>query len=417
MQDPMRAGVRRGGRIKTGISTTQIIVDDEFDTDLITSDSATLSVILSDGTLETQPISFISGKTISIHNSFSSVPQANSVWVIENTSLSLQTFRVFSVKEVNQLEYEIQAVVHNPSKYANVEDGSTLQTRTLTTLTALKPSPSNLQGAEQIVEINNRAVSKLFIQWQPVKGVTRYQVQYRFKNENFIVEEVKSTDFTIFETQEGTYEVRVFSFNALGKPSIEPSTITFVTEGKTALPADITNLTSEPVSNQFVRLRFDQSTDVDVIHGGNIIVRHTPEIATATATFENSTDVIPALAGNISETLVPAITGTYSIKAKDDGGRFSENETQIVITKPEAQPLLGIQTRREDTDSPPFQGEKTSVFYESTFDGLLLTGTTLFDAVTDFDALASVDFAGPISTNGTYEFASPLDLGAVLFLI
>ena len=234
----MRAGVRRGGRIKTGVSTTQIVVDDSNNTDLATSDSATLSVILSDGTLETKTISSISGTTITVSSAFSSVPQANSVWVIENTSLSLQTFRVFSVKEVNQLEYEIQAVAHNSSKYSFVEDGSTLQTKTITTLTALKPSPSNLQGAEQIVVLNNRAVSKLFIEWQPVSGVTEYMVQYRFKNENFISERVKRPDFTIFETQLGTYEVRVFSYNALGKPSTTPSTTTFTTVGKTALPDD-----------------------------------------------------------------------------------------------------------------------------------------------------------------------------------
>ena len=78
---------------------------------------------------------------------------------------------------------------------------------------ALKPSPSNLQGSEQIVVLNNRAVSKLFIQWQPVSGVTEYMVQYRFKNENFISERVKRPDFTIFETQLGSYEIRVFSYN------------------------------------------------------------------------------------------------------------------------------------------------------------------------------------------------------------
>jgi predicted phage tail protein len=416
IQDPMRAGVRRGGRIKTGVSTTQIIVDDAENTDLTTENNPTLSVILADGSLETRTIQSISDKTITVQTAFSSVPKSNSVWVLENTSISLQTFRVIAVVEVEKIGYQITAVAHNPNKYSVVEDGSPLQTRNITTLTDIKPAPSNLSAVEQIVVINNRAVSKLFLQWQPVAGVTEYQVQYRFNNENFVINNVKSPDFTIFETQNGLYQIRVFSFNALKKPSLTPTTISVTTVGKTALPSDITNLTSEPVSNQFIRLRFDQSTDVDVIHGGNIVVRFTPEVATASATFENSTDVIPALAGNISETLVPALTGTYSVKARDDGGRFSDNEAQIIITAPQAQPLLGIQTRREDTDNPPFQGEKTSVFYESTFDGLLLTGTTLFDAVTDFDALASVDFAGPISNNGTYEFASPLDLGAVFVL-
>jgi len=418
VQDPMRAGVRRGGRIKTGVSTTQIVVDDSNNTDLVTSDSATLSVILSDGTLETKTISSISGTTITVSSAFSSVPQANSVWVIENTSLSLQTFRVFSVKEVNQLEYEIQAVAHNSSKYANVEDGSTLQTKTISNLTALKPSPSNLIGSEQIVVLNNRAVSKLFIQWQPVSGVTEYMVQYRFKNENFISERIKRPDFTIFETQLGTYEVRVFSYNALGKPSTSPSTTTFTTVGKTALPEDPSGLTLEPVSDQFVRLRFNPSTSVDVLHGGTVSVRHTPSVDPAIATFQNSTEIIPKLAGNITETLVPALTGTYSIKFIDDTGNRSDNAARIIVTAPDPQPNQIILTEREDTDSPPFQGDKVNTFYDETFDGLLLDGTLLWDSITqNIDDLSNIDFAGPINSSGSYEFQNKVDMGAIFNLM
>ena len=418
VQDPMRAGVRRGGRIKTGVSTTQIVVDDSNNTDLVSSGSATLSVILSDGTLETKSISTISGKTITVSSAFSSVPKANSVWVIENTSLSLQTFRVFSVKEVNQLEYEIQAVAHNPSKYASVEDGSSLQTKTISNLTALKPSPSNLQGSEQIVVLNNRAVSKLFISWQPVSGVTEYMVQYRFKNENFITEKVKRPDFTIFETQLGTYQVRVFSFNSLGKPSSTPSTTTFTTVGKTALPEDPSGLTLEPVSDQFVRLRFNPATAVDVLHGGTVSVRHTPSVDPAVATFQNSTEIIPKLAGNITETLVPALTGTYSIKFIDDTGNRSNNAARIIVTQPDPQPNQIILTEREDTDVPPFQGNKVNTFYDETFDGLLLDGTLLWDSITQkIDELSNIDFAGPINSSGSYEFQNKVDMGAIFNLM
>jgi len=418
VQDPMRAGVRRGGRIKRGISTTQIEVDDSNNSDLTTEATSTLSVILSDGTLETKAISTRNGKILTVSSAFSSVPQANSVWVIETSNLSLQTFRVFSVKEVNQLEYEIQAVAHNPSKYASVEDGSTLQTKTFTNLTALKDSPSNLTGSEQIVVLNNRAVSKLFIQWQPVSGVTEYMVQYRFKNENFISERVKRPDFTIFETQLGTYEVRVFSYNALGKPSTTPSTTTFTTVGKTALPDDPSGLTLEPVSDQFVRLRFNPSTSVDVLHGGTVSVRHTPSVDPAVATFQNSTEIIPKLAGNITETLVPALTGTYSIKFIDDTGNRSDNAARIIVTAPDPQPNQVILTEREDTDVPPFQGEKTNTFYDATFDGLLLDGTLLWDSITqNIDDLSNIDFAGPINSSGTYEFQNKMDMGAVFNLM
>ena len=413
IQDPMRAGVRRGGRIKTGVSTTQIVVDDSNNTDLVTSDSATLSVILSDGTLETKTISTISGTTITVSSAFSSVPLANSVWVIENTSLSLQTFRVFSVKEVNQLEYQIQAVAHNSSKYSFVEDGSTLQSKTITTLTALKPSPSNLQATEKIVVLNNRAVSKLFIQWQPVSGVTEYMIQYRFKNENFISERITRSDFTIFETLLGSYEIRVFSYNALGKPSTSPSTITVTTVGKTALPADVQNVKIEPLSDQFVRLRFDQSTDVDVLHGGNVVIRSSN--LTTGSTFTNSVDVLPALSGNVSESIVPNIVnGTYHLKFKDDGGRLSSGDASVTMiqTVPNTLPKLTVLEDREDTDSPPFAGTKVDCFFSDDVNGLVLGSLVTLDDESDFDTIADFDFIGAVDiTGGSYEFANTLDLG------
>jgi len=411
--DPMRAGVRRGGRIKTGVSTTQIIVDDQNNTDLATTGSATLSVILSDGTLETKTISDITGATITVDSAFSSVPQTNSVWVIENTSVELQTFRVVSVTEQELLNYQIVAVVHDPNKYAFVEDGTALPARTITTLTALKDAPSSLQGTEQIVVLNNRAVSKLFIQWQPVNGVTEYMVQYRFQNENFISERITRSDFTIFETLNGTYEVRVFSYNALGKPSTNPATTTFTTVGKTALPADVQNVQIEPLSDQFVRLRFDKSTDVDVIHGGNVVIRSSN--LTTGATFTNAVDVIPELSGNISESIVPNIVnGTYLLAFRDDGGRLSANAASIknINTKPDVFPKLTILEDREDLDSPPFQGTKVDCFFSDEVNGLVLGSLDLLDGVTDFDAIADFDFLGAVDiTGGSYSFANTLDLG------
>ena len=411
--DPMRAGVRRGGRIKTGVSTTQIIVDDQNNTDLATTGSATLSVILSDGSLETKTISSVSGATITVDSAFSSVPQANSVWVIENTSVELQTFRVVSVTEQELLNYQIVAVVHDPNKYAFVEDGTALPARTITTLTALKDSPSSLQGTEQIVVLNNRAVSKLFIQWQPVSGVTEYMVQYRFQNENFISERITRSDFTIFETLNGTYEVRVFSYNALGKPSTNPATTTFTTVGKTALPADVQNVQIEPLSDQFVRLRFDKSTDVDVIHGGNVVIRSSN--LTTGGTFTNAVDVLPELSGNISESIVPNIVnGTYLLKFRDDGGRLSANTASIAVidTKPNVFPKLIVLTDREDLDSPPFQGTKVDCFFSDEVTGLVLGSLELLDGVSDFDAIADFDFLGAVDiTGGSYSFANTLDLG------
>jgi len=422
--DSLRAGVRRGGRIKSVTNTTTIVVDDENNTDLTIENSATLSVVLSDGSVESRSISSISGTTIVVSSAFSSAPLANSVWAIENTAVEFQIFRVVSIEEKNDSEYTITAVIHDTNKYAQVEDTTiAANPRTITTLLDQKPSPSNLTATEQIVVLNNRAVSKIFVAWQPVQGVKEYLLEFQYENDNPERFRVARPSFELFESRLGTYTFAVKSVNTLGKLSSSTSNFSFTAQGKTALPADPTNLTIEPVSEQFVRLRFTQSTDVDVLHGGNVIVRHTPETGN-NATFSNSTDIIPALAGNISETLVPALSGTYLIKFKDDSGNLSENAAKIIITQPDPQPHQVILTEREDTDTPPFQGNKVNTFYDETLDGLVLQGTTLLDDVADFDNITNFDFAGhadittgPISSTGSYEFQNLVDLGAKFNLI
>jgi len=422
--DSLRAGVRRGGRIKSVTNTTTIVVDDANNTDLTTENSATLSVVLSDGSVESRSISSISGTTITVSSAFSSAPLANSVWAIENTSVEFQIYRVVSIEEKNDSEYTITAVIHDTNKYAQVEDTTVAANpRTITTLLDEKPSPSNLTATEQIVVLNNRAVSKIFVAWEPVQGVKEYLLEFQYENDNPERFRVARPSFELFESRLGTYTFAVKSVNTLGKLSSGTSNFTFVAQGKTALPADPTDLTIEPVSEQFVRLRFTQSTDVDVLHGGNVIVRHTPTTGT-NAIFTNAIDIIPALAGNISETLVPALTGTYLIKFKDDSGNLSENAAKIIVTQPDSQPHQIILTEREDTDSPPFQGTKVNTFYDATFDGLVLQGTTLLDDVADFDNISNFDFAGhddittgPISSTGSYEFQNVVDLGAKFNLI
>ena len=111
------------------------------------------------------------------------------------------------------------------------------------------------------------------------------------------------------------------------------------------------------------------------------------------------------------------MTGTYSIKFIDDTGNRSNNAARILVTAPDPQPNQIILTEREDTDSPPFQGEKVNTFYDATFDGLLLDGTLLIDDLTqNIDDVSSIDFLGPINSSGSYEFQNKVDMGAIFNL-
>ena len=418
INDPVRAGVRRGGRLSAVASTTVMTIDDANASDLATTNSPTFSVVLPDGTVETKSVSSISSAgVVTVSSAFSQTPNVNTVWLLENTTVQAQKFRVITVEEQDNINFSITALSYVEGKYAFIEDGSSLPTRSISILNQLKEPPSNLSAVETIVPINNQAVSKIFINWQPVVGVIEYQINYRFNNGNFVSEKVSRPDFEIKNSQLGTYEIEVYSYNVQGQLSATSNNITFIAIGKTALPEDPTGLTLEPVSDEFVRLRFNPATDVDVTHGGSVSVRHTPSVDPAVATFSNSTEIIPKLSGNISETLVPALTGTYSIKFIDDGGRRSTNAARILVTQPDPTPHQVVLTEREDTDSPPFQGNKINTFYDADFDGLLLDGTTLWDSITgNVDDLANIDFAGPINSSGSYEFNNEVDLGAVFNL-
>ncbi len=415
INDPVRAGVRRSGRLKAVASTTVMTVDDTDATDLPTTNSPKLSVILPNGTIETKDISSISSGVVTVSTAFSQTPNVNTVWMISNTTISSQLFRVINVEEQDGINYVVTALSYKDGKYSFIEDGSSLPTRTVSLLNELKSPPVGLQAEEKIVVINNNAVSKLIISWQPVTGVTQYQVNYRFNNGNYVSTTVSSPDFEILNTDIGTYEIQVFSFNAALQLSATSTNLTFNAVGKTAPPSDITNLTYEPISDKEIRLRWDAVSDVDVRAGGRIHVRHSPK-TDGSGTFQDATDLVFALSGASTEKVVPLLEGEYILKTQDDGDRFSTGETSIVIDLPEAQPKLLVQTRREDLDSPKFQGSKTNIGFDAGTNSISLAGTGNFDDSTDIDSETSIDDIGGVSTTGTYLFNETLDLGAVFSL-
>ena len=131
--------------------------------------------------------------------------------------------------------------------------------------------------------------------------------------------------------------------------------------------------------------------------------------------------MIQALSGATTSAEVPYLEGEYILKFQDDGGRFCAGETSVIIELPDNQAPLITQTRREDTDSPKFQGTKTNVDFDAVTDSLNLTGGGNFDSITDFDLVGSLDDFGGIVSEGTYDFGGTaggdtLDLGGVFSL-
>lgn len=181
---------------------------------------------------------------------------------------------------------------------------------------------------------NNRPVPKLFIDWQSVEGASGYQLLYIKDDENPVAITTQQSEVEILPSEAGTYKIQIYTINSNGQISATPTEVTVNTVGLTALPENPTGLEIEPLNNSQVRLTWTKTTSLDVEFGGACEVRHSPKTLSQ-ATFANSTLLNENINGATNEAILPALSGTYSLKFRDLGGRFSETEAKVELALPE----------------------------------------------------------------------------------
>jgi predicted phage tail protein len=411
--DPVRAGARRGGRISAA-TTTAITVDDATG---LTAAGAELSVIMPDGSVQTRPITTIAGDVITVSSAFSTAPNANSVWIYQTSAIQTSTWRVLTVQEQDGSNYAISAIAYNASKYDYIERGTALEERDITDLNKPASTPRAPTFQEVLYEEAGQVLSKLIINWLASidedgrTNAVQYLVQWRRADGNWAQNYVTTQEYVIYDTTPGDYEVLIYGVNPGLRPSAQPARLDVSARGKLVEPANVQNLTIEQISANSARLRWDASTDLDVKIGGRVHIRHT-SITDGTGTWTNSQDLIPAVPGYSTEAIVPMVEGEYLVKFEDSSGKQSIAEASVVVDLPDPLSAFLVQSKREDTTDPPFQGEFTNLFYSVEYDAITLGGTGLFDTITDFDLLVDLDYYGDIAETGTYVFNEVLDLGA-----
>ena len=254
--DPLKAGLRRGGRI-TASSTAQITVDGTagVDTDLPQDTGSyssgyvrTIHVLLPDGTVESRAVNNIQGNIIVPQQAFSVAPNVNSVWVLETSggtsAENLQTtqWRVVSVEEEDALEYKVSALSYNASKYANVEAGETLTTRDFSNLNEIPAAPTGpLTVIQQLYKQADQVKAKIVFSWKTVLGVSKYEVRWRKANGSWRVYTQLGNNDEIPDITAGSFEFKIYSLNATGVPSSTALHAYYSATGKSTPPSDIAN--------------------------------------------------------------------------------------------------------------------------------------------------------------------------------
>lgn len=400
--DEARAGTRIGGRIQS--ASTVVITLDQNVSSIANIAEGTLSVILPSGALETSNITNVSTNTITVSPAFSTAPATNAIWMVQTSTLSLQTFRVTTiVEEADGLS--ITALAHNPDKYAEVEQGLKLAPRVISNLSVVPNPPANIGVTEALYEVGADINVLVTVSWSPVDRATDYQVSYKVGDRNFVtLPTTQATSIDIRNALDGVYEFKVFAINSIGKKSI-PTTLTKEIYGKTLPPADVTGFAINIVGNQ-AYLSWNAVPDLDLSH---YRIRHSR--LTTGATYSDAVDLIYSVARPAVTAVAPAMTGTYFIKAYDKLDNSSINPAQSVAI---IQDITGLNVVETITESPAFLGQKVECSVGD--DGLILDTAIDFDSATGlFDSVIG-DFdggGGTTSTEGTYYFENYLDIGNV----
>lgn len=402
ISDAARAGGRFAGRIHA--STTTTLTVDSLPAGSLTGNY--ISATLPDASIEKKTITSVAGNVITVNSAFSSAPNPQGVWMIETGAVVAQTWRVLAVKEEDEGQYTISAIKHDPDKFAEIESNIILEPKSYSILSAAPASPVNLIITESLYQTASEVKTKISISWDRVDRATGYLVKYKKDNDNFIeIPETAFNDVIIYDVLPGIFTFQVSSINSLGRFSTA-STVKKEIFGKTSLPADVTNFSMFPSSGQAL-LTWNPATDLDVIVGGYVVIRHTPNI-TAQA-WKDAVDLV-TVAGNTTSTLAPLTNGTYMIKFVDSSGNYSSSEKLVVTTVPDAVALNVVQTI---TESPTFPGTRTNMDYLPDHSAIALSSNINIDDTGPIDDLLSFDYPSGINFTGEYAFQNTIDLAGV----
>ena len=280
--------------------------------------------------------------------------------------------------------------------------------------------PTALSATEELYVTSTGSGAKLRanVTWNAPSDnfVDKYEMEYRESGGSWVfVVTTSVTSGQVNDLSAGSYDFRVRAVNTLGIRSAYVTSTTFVFAGLTTPPSAITGFTVRALDGS-AHLQWDQPTDVDVIHGGYVRIRHTP--MTSGVTWSHGSDIGEALAGTATNVVLPLLTGTYLAKAVDSSGNFSTSATSAVTTVPN---ILSFNAVSTITESPSFAGTKDDTTVSGSV--LRLDGAPNFMLMENSDNIVTEDGAYQLETEtanasivdsyGEYYFANDLDLGAV----
>ena len=261
---------------------------------------------------------------------------------------------------------------------------------------------------DELRVLNEEAVSVLLANVSTTNiQVTDFEVEAKKSTEDSFISMGKNstTKFELLSAKDGAiYNVRARALSRFAVSSY--TTVNHTVVGKTAKPADVTNLSINIVNTE-AHLSWTPVADLDLSH---YRIRHSRDTTTS-ATYSSAVDLITKVARPANTAVVDAMTGTYFIKAIDKLGNESVDSNNSVAL---IENIKNINLVATSTQDPSFLGNKNGTAIS---DNALVLGTTvLFDSgAGQFDGTAGTfdGGGGTVASTGTYDFNNYIDVGGV----
>jgi predicted phage tail protein len=242
--DPLLAGQPLGGRVASVSDLNSVTLD----RDTLAEAGDLLVVNLPSGIAQSRTILSVAnnGRDITLTTNFSELPESEAQWAIEKEDLVIQQFRVTKVSRENDYTFTIEAVEHDPNKYARVDNGARLEERPITVIPpSVQAPPTDVQISTFTNVQQTMAVTTMRITWEPAANAVYYVVEWRKDDKDWIrMPAVGATSVDIEGVYTGNYIARVRAYNAVDVASLPASSLLTAVVGKEGTPPVLSSLTT-----------------------------------------------------------------------------------------------------------------------------------------------------------------------------
>jgi predicted phage tail protein len=238
--NPNKMGVRNGGRIRSAAG--RVVTLDKAPA-LAVGDK--LSIILPAGVSETRSIAAISGNDVTVNADWSALPKPQAVWSVDNANLVAPTYRILSITEKAGLTYEISAIQHVAGKFDYIDNGTIIQQKPSTALTAAPEALTNIVFSSSPYWVDDTvAAMNGVLSWSG--KAPNYLIAWRKDDDIWHSDNVQTASYDIKGMQAGTYH---FTITAVASTGLKSQAATFTATVVPQLPplATITGLQLEQV--------------------------------------------------------------------------------------------------------------------------------------------------------------------------